>query len=314
MPQDLKPIRVAAVFATMNRSSTAVACLNALAGQSRPPDLVVIADNASSDTTVSDLSLANDLPFELIVHRLEHNLGNAGGVKAAMELAFSKGANAVWILDDDSWPRRTALSVLIAGTWNPMVCLHSIQIDPKTGKLSWPLQIHDGHEGWRMAWSPADFPQEQEIRSRITWTGALLPREVWEATGPVNGELFIRGEDEEYPLRMELAGFPQFAVVGSILDHPGPENIVIWNFLGKRLFFECGLVDWKLFYKVRNMVWLQRVYHGNAKSIAMAAAYVLASIWYDGIGRSALLFRAIRDGWSGRLGKMPGKTAVDSRR
>lgn len=314
MSQNLNTLKIAAVFATMNRSSTAVACLRALAAQSRPPDLVVIADNASSDSTMDDLTGVTDLPFELIVHWMDQNRGNAGGVKAAMELAFSRGVDAVWILDDDSWPRPDALSALLKAEWNPKGCLHSIQIDPKTGRLSWPLQIHDGHEGWKLVWCPADLPQGHAIKSRITWTGALLPREVWEATGPVNGELFIRGEDEEYPLRMELAGFPQFAVAGSILDHPGPENIVIWKIWGKRLFFERGLVDWKLYYKVRNMVWLQRVYHGNAKAIAMAAAYVLASTRYDGIGRAPLLFRAIRDGWSGRLGKMPGQTAMNSGR
>ena len=53
------------------------------------------------------------LPFELIVLQLPENRGNAGGVEDAMEHAFAKGADAVWILDDDSWPRDGALAALL---------------------------------------------------------------------------------------------------------------------------------------------------------------------------------------------------------
>ena len=48
-------VSIAAVFATMNRAQTAVACVRALAAQTRPPDLVVVADNLSSDDTVADV-------------------------------------------------------------------------------------------------------------------------------------------------------------------------------------------------------------------------------------------------------------------
>ena len=46
---------IAAVFATMNRVATAVDCIRALASQTRPPSLVVVSDNVSSDDTVSRL-------------------------------------------------------------------------------------------------------------------------------------------------------------------------------------------------------------------------------------------------------------------
>jgi GT2 family glycosyltransferase len=136
------------------------------------------------------------------------------------------------------------------------------------------------------------------------WTGALVPREVREAVGPVNGELFIRGEDEEYPWRIEQAGFAQEAVRGSVLDHPGPAGIRRWTLGGRSLFFEPGLADWKLYYKVRNMVWLKRRQRGTAAAAAMAAAYALA-VLVHGTGRAGalkVLGNAVRDGFAGRLG------------
>lgn len=296
--------RIAAVFATMNRAQTAVACVRVLAAQTRPPDMVVVADNDSDDDTVLELESLGDLPFELILHKMKENRGNAGGVEEAMDLAFARGADAVWILDDDSWPRDKALEALLEGEWNPRVSRHALQIDPKTGRFTWPLQVADGEEGWRLVDSLDELPPGDFVRSRITWTGALVSREIRDAVGPVNGALFIRGEDEEYPWRIEQAGFPQEAARHAIMDHPGPENVVHWRLLGKNLFFERGLADWKLFYKVRNMVWLKRRQDGSVKAIGMALAYIIAAIRFDGFGRLLLLVRAISDGWNGRLGKM----------
>lgn len=296
-------LTIAAVFATMNRAATAVACVRALAAQTRPPKWVVVADNVSDDDTVAALEALVGLPFELIIHRMCENRGNAGGVEEAMELAFTCGADAVWILDDDSWPRADALAALLAGEWDPHVVRHAMQIDPLTGRFTWPLQVADGRDGWQLVDSLEGMPAGDMVRSRIIWTGALVPREVRAAVGPVNGELFIRGEDEEYPWRIEQAGFAQAAVTRSVLDHPGPQHIVHWRMLGKNFFFERGLADWKLYYKVRNMVWLKRRQAGAWAALAMVLTYALATAWLDGPQRLALVCSAARDGWRGRLGK-----------
>lgn len=297
-----KQLRIAAIFATMNRAATAVACVRALAAQTRPPEMVIVADNLSADETVTRLEALGHLPFELIIHRMPENLGNAGGVRDAMELAFERGADAVWILDDDSWPRPEALAEL-AHDWDPGVVRHAMQIDPKTGRFTWPLQVRDRKGCWHLVDSMEDMPPGDRVRSRIIWTGALLSREARKAAGPVNGELFIRGEDEEYPWRLEQAGFPQEAVKNSILDHPGPENMIRWHFFGKCLFYERGLADWKLYYKIRNMVWIKRTQSGTPHAIMLATAYALAAARIDGIRRLPLVWKAVSDGWNGRLGK-----------
>lgn len=304
MKSEKQPLRIATVFATMNRADTARACLQSLADQTRPPDLVVVADNCSGDGTPGVLESLENLPFELVIHAMSENRGNAGGVEEAMELAFAMGADAVWILDDDSWPRPPALEALLEGEWDPEVIRHPLQIDPRTKRFTWPLQVDDGQGGWRLADSEAELPDGPVIRTRITWTGALVPREVREAVGPVNGELFIRGEDEEYPWRIEQAGFTQQAMRASVMDHPGPQNVVHWKFLGKNFFFERGLADWKLYYKVRNMVWLKRRQSGNRRAVLMALTYAVAAVIIDGPERVPLLRRAIHDGWHGRLGRM----------
>jgi rhamnopyranosyl-N-acetylglucosaminyl-diphospho-decaprenol beta-1,3/1,4-galactofuranosyltransferase len=296
--------RIAVVFATMNRADVAIACVTALAKQTRPPELVLVADNVSNDDTPEKLEALTNLPFEMIVHRMPANGGNAGGIHAVMELAFQKGADAVWILDDDSWPRPGALEAMLDGGIDPKVVRHPLQIDPKTHRFTWPQQIRKGESEWNLIWDESELPSGSRTRSRIAWTGALLPREVYQVVGPVNSALFIRGEDEEYPLRIEQAGFTQEAVHGAILDHPGPSDLVEWRLLGKHFFFERGLADWKLYYKVRNMVWLKRRHSGNFRAVSIAVIYLLSACWLDGISRFSLMMRAISDGWCGRLGKM----------
>lgn len=298
--------KIATVFATMNRSATAVSCVKALAAQTHPPDRLIIADNVSTDTTVRDLAALQELPFELTVIPMPENAGNAGGVKAAMELAFSQGADAVWILDDDSWPRPAALEAILRAGYDPQVISHPIQIDPATGTFTWPLQVLKNGQ-WMLATSVEELPPGAKSTSRGVWTGALLPRPIREAIGPVMAELFIRGEDEEYPWRMAKAGFSHAVVPEAILDHPGPASLLTLSCLGKSFFFERGLADWKFYYKTRNMVWLKRQQSGAKKALLTALAYSLAGFISEGPTRLPLAWAAAKAGWKGQLGRMPEK-------
>lgn len=294
--------RVAAVFATMNRARVAVSCVRALAAQTRPPDLVVVADNVSSDATVGELESLAGLPFPLEILRMPENGGNAGGVEAAMEQAFSNGADAVWILDDDSWPRPASLACLLEGEWDPAVVRHALQVDLRTGDFTWPLGVRDG-DGWSLVSGMDGLPPGDRFPSRASWTGALISRTIRDVVGPVNGALFIRGEDEEYPWRIGSHGFTFEAVRGAVMDHPGPDNLARLSFFGKHLFFEKRLADWKLYYKVRNMVWLKRRQAGKLQAAMMAAAYATAALRFDGPSRLPLVREAVADGWAGRLGR-----------
>ena len=292
------------VMATMNRSATVADCVRALALQTRPPDRVIVADNVSTDDTVEVLENLTALPFQLTVHRMRSNRGNAGGVEEAMALAFADGSDAVWILDDDSWPRAEALEKLLGGNWSPTVVRHAIQVCPGTSRLTWPMPVRDDAEGWKLIWSTDEIPAGDYLQTRASWTGALISRQIFDDVGPVNGELFIRGEDEEYPWRIEQAGYSFEAAVGATMDHPGPQNMIHWKFLGRSLFLERDLADAKLYYKVRNMVWLKRKQAGSLEAALMALAYLGGISLLDGPRRLPLLWHSIRHAFQGRLGIM----------
>jgi rhamnopyranosyl-N-acetylglucosaminyl-diphospho-decaprenol beta-1,3/1,4-galactofuranosyltransferase len=296
--------RVAAVFACYNRRETAVECVRRLKAQTHPLDRVIVADNASTDGSAEALRALDWEALEVL--DIGDNLGNAGGIQAAMEHAFAEGMDAVWILDDDSWPRSNALEEMLRHPWRDDVVIHPLQEDPATGRFTWPLQVMADDGTVSLVHYRSELPDGAIVRSRGVWTGAMVPKKVRDATGPVKGELFIRGEDEEYPWRIEKAGFATYAVTAAVMDHPGPKDLVEWHFLGRRLFLERGLADWKLHYKVRNMVWLKRQQAGFAGGLAMALAYALCVAKIDGPGRLPLVWRAFRDGWQGKLGRLAG--------
>jgi rhamnopyranosyl-N-acetylglucosaminyl-diphospho-decaprenol beta-1,3/1,4-galactofuranosyltransferase len=295
---------VAAVFATMNRCDIAEVCIKRLGVQSQRPEKVFVVDNASSDQTQAMLHKASaDSGGWLEVITLEENLGNAGGMQIAMEAAFSGGYQSVWILDDDSWPEPEALASLVSADL-PETAVRSCKVvDLATGALSWPLQIPD-RDGWRLVEGHDPLPQGEVIRIRRSWLGALIPRAVFLAVGPVEGRLFLRGEDEDYPRRIEQFGFPVFMISSSILHHPPSGRMNHWEIAGRSIALESGLSGDKLYYRLRNAWWMLRRDKGTLEAGLVAIFHGLALWrWESSLGWLPVWWEAACDAFSDRLGK-----------
>ncbi|MDB6080648.1 MAG: hypothetical protein JWO82_4395 [Akkermansiaceae bacterium] len=304
MSASFPPPVIAAVFSSFNRKQVALQCLDRLRHQTRPLDLVVAGDNASTDGS-REAFAALEWPALHVVNTGD-NLGNAGAVQAAMEKAFELGADAVWILDDDSWPRPDALAALVADWHGGATVRHSLQIDPRSGAYSWPLPVKMPDGAWKTITSPAEWPGPAIVASRVSWTGALVPRAAREAAGPILGDLFIRGEDEEYPHRLAAAGFSFEAVRDSVLDHPSATGLRHWRLMGKEFWFEPGLGGWKLYYEVRNNVWLQlNREHSAPRAVLIALLHAAALLTHGprSAATAGIWWSAVCDGFAGKLGR-----------
>ena len=296
---------IAAVFVTMNRCAIAETCLAKLAGQTLRPGKVIVVNNASTDATGRMLAEANQRSGGWIVgHDLEENQGNAGGMQLALEGVFADGFEAAWILDDDSWPEPEALARLVAADVPDGAVRACRVLDPATGALSWPIQIpHCGGWHFNAAWDP--LPAEEVLRIRRAWLGALIPRRVYESVGPIDGRLFLRGEDEDYPRRIERAGFPVFMVTHSLLHHPPSGTLNRWEFAGHTMVMERGLSGDKLYYRLRNTWWLTRRDQGTleASLTALVNGLALARWETPAMAWLPVWWEAARDAFRGRLGK-----------
>ena len=81
-------MHVSAVVVTRNRRALLVECLAALATQSRPPDRIIVVDNASTDGTVE---LLKERYPEVEVLVLASNQGGAGGFHEGIRAAHAAG-------------------------------------------------------------------------------------------------------------------------------------------------------------------------------------------------------------------------------
>lgn len=102
---------VCAIVVTYNRKELLRECLAALAAQTRPPDRVLVVDNASSDGTQAMVEAEYE---EVELLALPTNQGGAGGFHEGMKRAHVDGAEWLWLMDDDTIPRPDALAELLA--------------------------------------------------------------------------------------------------------------------------------------------------------------------------------------------------------
>lgn len=102
---------VVAVVVTWNREDLLALTLAGLAAQSRPPEAVVVVDNASTDGSGG---VAARHPVVTEVVTMPRNVGGAGGFAAGMARAIEgHAADLVWLMDDDTVPSPEALQELL---------------------------------------------------------------------------------------------------------------------------------------------------------------------------------------------------------
>ena len=104
-------VRVAAVVVAWNRADILRDTVAALGCQERKVDDIIVVDNASTDSTPEFLA-QSEIVDDVIT--MPENFGGAGGFAAGIARAVSRGADYVWIMDDDTVPTPKALSELLA--------------------------------------------------------------------------------------------------------------------------------------------------------------------------------------------------------
>jgi glycosyltransferase involved in cell wall biosynthesis/GT2 family glycosyltransferase len=302
----LKPKDVCVVFATMNRKEVAAECVRCLCNQTLKIEKIIVTDNDSKDGTAEALTaICADHEVSLELIRMDENLGNAGGIQLAMDLAFSKGYRAVWVLDDDSWPEPGAFEALLDPSGPPDGIRTSLVLDSHSEKLSWPCEIWSERSGWKFVGNEILTDTDQWIRVRRSWLGALISKEAYDAVGPVNGALFLRGEDEEYPRRLGRAGFQFWMTPSSILRHPIAGELMTLALANSKICLERNLTGNKLYYRVRNMLWLKKQESGYFVAFAVMIGYLFLLLRGSRPLVPALsLFReALADAINDRLGQ-----------
>ncbi|HUX10093.1 MAG TPA: glycosyltransferase family 2 protein [Terriglobia bacterium] len=336
MPTPDNQPRIAAVVVTYNRCTLLDRCLKALVSQDRPPDEILVIDNASTDNTQEMLRQKYD---GRITHvRLEKNQGGSGGFYEGIRLAYEKGYDWIWVMDDDVEPAADALKALVVSPafGDPAVgLLASLVLDPMPSsgtppsKGSSPVMAPDLSG---TGWLPVGFGHYKRFNSIMGFQlvvsqeslesplipieaagflGVMIRRGAIDAVGLPLKELFIYWDDTEFIYRISRR-FKVFLVPSSRILHGqgeslrSPRMLLGYSKLGASVPFAQ---IWKLYYYVRNETYVRTKYAKPwlapfVPPLLLARYAAIGLFFYDHpFPRCKILCRAAFDGVLGRLGQ-----------
>ncbi len=262
---------IAAIVPTSNKRDLLRECLSGLTCQTHPPDTVLVVDNGSTDGTAE--MVRSEFPV-VEYHSLPEPCGSAGGFAEGIRAAHGNGYDWLWLMDNDAIPYPDALAKLVAAAKEVVGKVYnSLVVTPGGVRINWGYHLYSGdthHDGCRMIESVAEL---ESLGKPVVcglaqfYTGSLIHRSVIDAVGLPKLGYFTRGDEVDYVLRIQLAGFKTYTVVGSRVMHPAEPRGSLRIF-GRQLCYPI-VAPWKQYYVLRNeIVNLRRYEFGGHRSTA----------------------------------------------
>ncbi|GAB2469430.1 glycosyltransferase family protein [Jatrophihabitans fulvus] len=278
-------LQVVAVVVTWNRRELLLESLDALARQTRPLDAVVVIDNAATDGTAE--AVRDRFPQVELV-RLSRNTGGAGGFAAGLEAAHGRGADWIWLMDDDTVPHPDALEALLdARDRHPgdpvLLASRVVWTDGRPHPMNTPRPKPFVSADERDA---AERAGCVPIRS-ASFVSILVEAEHARRCGLPVADYFLWNDDFEWTMRL-LRGAVGLLCPASVVEHKTKVFGSTDADPGERFFFE-----------VRNKVWL--LTRSRGLSAPERLLYLGATVrrWARTIRRSddrPVLWRGLRRG------------------
>lgn len=286
--------KIAVVVVTYNRCELLKQSIEALEKQSLMPDSVIVINNASTDGITKDYldNYVGNLPLD-IVHS-EKNTGGAGGFSLGVQLAFEKGFDWIFLMDDDVLIHQDCLSELIKVNHPCMIAVREY----KDGSIVERAAIEYDLSNLFLL-NPKRCSVDEKYQSRdkmptvfevanVAFEGFMVHRQVVEKIGYPNPDYFIFYDDVDYALRAKQAGFTISAVRDAILVRQLP-------------FDQAGAINsWKAYYMFRNFFYIHHKFGTN--SLVKLRPYLIAfpamlvySLKYKKVQIAKDIWRALKD-------------------
>ena len=281
----MEDARVASVVVTHDRRGLLAEALTAIGRQSRPPDIMIVIDNASSDGT-AEMVRARFPAADLVT--LPRNVGGAGGFATGIARALALDATALWLMDDDTVPRPDALSALLAvsGRYGPALA---------ASRVVWT----DGRD------HPMNTPRSRPFEPGLgrvrtaSFVSVLLDADAVRAAGAPVADYFLWNDDFEYTARL-LRGRLGLLCADSVVEHRTASPA-----------FDPGA---RFYYEVRNKVWLFTRSRCLAPGERLLYAGSTLRRWaraFAGSDRTGLVRDLVRGLWAGvRAGPRPNEVVL----
>lgn len=298
-------LKIACIIVTYNRKVYLKRCLDAVNNQTIKLDAVYILDNASTDGTQEvikewgfyDCYKCGTL-YKYILN--SKNEGGAGGFYRGMKYAMLDNEyDALWVMDDDGQPDKNCLAYLLPllGERDYIAPIVLSDVDhtscsfvPNTSYVEFckKADAHGLVEGWA---SP--------------FNGILYSAKLIRKIGYPKKEMFIWGDEINYQLRAENAGFHRVTVVKAIHYHPIDRQTCIKIERTDGVYIVPIEADWKLYCAIRNRVYnLHLIYNPYVALKKAFEIYKAYKHYYilESRNRNQLIIKATLAGYFGYFG------------
>lgn len=245
-------MKVITVVVTYNRSQLLKRNITCLRKNS--PHAIIVVNNGSTDDTREWLAEQTDL---IVI--TQANVGGSGGFYTGIQQAMERGADWIWCMDDDVFPRPDCLSNLLDHTASEEV-----------GILA-PRRLMEGNiftndfQAVNLT-NPFSSMYKKKLKKQVinkpveilgtAFEGLFIRKEAVEKIGLPNKDLFIFCDDTDYCLRAVLAGYKILYIPSALMDKEKFFSNDTWNERNKKK-------KWKRFYQIRNSTYLNHHYGRN---------------------------------------------------
>lgn len=246
-------MNIIAVVVTYNRRELLkrnIACLRL----NTPVSSIVVVNNGSTDGTGAWLDEQEGLT---VIH--QENVGGSGGFYRGIQYAYQAGADWIWCMDDDVFPRPDCMEYLLPYTHEPGVGI----LAPR--RLMAGQIFTNDFQKVNLS-NPFASMYQQKLKKQVVngpvdicgtaFEGLCISRKAVAEIGLPNKELFIFCDDTDYCLRAVLAGFRILYIPSALMDKEKFFSNDNWEERNRKK-------KWKRFYQVRNSTYLNHHYGRN---------------------------------------------------
>lgn len=248
---------VIAVVVTRHRAEMLADGLAVIAKQTRRPDHLVVVDNGPDDET---RAVVENCGLDVTYLPSRHNLGGAGGYALGMLTALARGADWLWLADDDWRPadEHVLATLLDVARRRGLAEVSPVIADiADPDRLAFPLR--QGLRWMRRRSELAAYaePGGDELLPGIAhlFNGALFRASTLDVVGVPDLRLFVRGDEVEVHRRLARSGLPYGICLTTAYLHPDG-SAEFRPMLGGRLHAQDPGDAAKRYYTYRNRGYL----------------------------------------------------------
>ncbi len=279
--------KVCVAIVTFNRKLLLERCIVKLLAQTYPISQILVIDNHSSDGSFQyikdnfdSIFKKKNITFNWV--RLKENLGGAGGFNKAVEFFLSSNEKYLWLMDDDGYPDKDALSQLLLFATEDCFIGPIVLSDRDERKFSFPLRIPNSIKVLDTVDDISPILKEIE-GTTLPFNGTLISRELILKIGLPDSRYFIWGDEIDYMERARRAKAYISTIVAARFFHPKAKNLGTPMFFNILRFNDTDS-ELKLYCYCRNNFVNQMKYKGFCRSLF----FVGKVIWYYSITNPSL--------------------------